>query len=91
MERYMRSISGSRANNSERNTIRSKALGSQRTKLTGEEIRFLRETMEIDRKNFADILDISKHYLTRLEDGTEEPSSLLDIHIRAVYGFAQHG
>lgn len=47
--------------------------------------------MRVDRENFADILDVSKSYLTRLENGTEEPSLLLDIHIRAVYGFAWHG
>jgi hypothetical protein len=35
------------------------AFVSQRRKLTGEEIRFLRETIRFGRENVADILDIS--------------------------------
>ena len=91
MKKFMRSMARSRVTIDEKCKARSNALGSQRSKLTGEEIRFLRETMRVYREKFADILDISKSYLTHLENGTEEPSLLLDIHIRAVYGFARHG
>jgi hypothetical protein len=59
--------------------------------LTGEEIRFLREAIRFDRRTFAHIFDISESYLARIENGTEEQSILLDLHIREVYGLAQHG
>ena len=59
--------------------------------LTGEEIRFLRETIRFDRRTFAHIFDISESYLARIENGTEEQSILLDLVIREVYGLAQHG
>ena len=90
MKTFPRSMADSGVPRDEKNgRDRGSGLGSQRIKLTGEEIRFLRKTMGVNREKFADILAISKSYLTRLEDGTEEPSHLLDIHIRAVYGFAR--
>lgn len=65
--------------------VLSQAILEKESPLTGKEIRFLRKEMGFKAKDLADLLGVSKEYLSKLENGKAKISTTLDNLTRLIF------